>query len=100
MLSPKDEILKKYLISLKPKEPEKFYATIYDMIRQEYPDLEVKDGSSTISIRRSGYPALIVVDSAKVRSLGFIDPNDVTSIKVIKDGDRRDLWRSCGWWGN
>lgn len=81
-----NEILKKYLISLKPKEPEIFYATIYDMIRQEYPDLEVNDGSGTISIRRTGYPALIVVDGVKVRSLGFIDPNDVKSIKVIKDG--------------
>ena len=85
------ERLKKYLTSLKPKEPEKFYSNIYDMIQQEYPDLEVNEGSGIVYIRGQSNPlennpALIVVDGVKRRNLGFIDPKDVKSIKVIKDG--------------
>lgn len=80
------EALKKILISLRPQEPEKFYRTIYNMIQQEYPDLEINYGSGAIYIRSSSNPALIVVDGVKTDNIGLIDPNDVKSIKVIKDG--------------
>jgi len=85
------ERLKKYLTSLKPREPEIFYSDIFDMIQQENPDLEVNKESELIYIRGQSNslennPALIVVDGIKRRNLGYIDPKDVQSIKVIKDG--------------
>lgn len=85
------ERLKKYLTSLKPKEPEIFYHNIYDMIQQQYPDLEINEQSGNIYIRGQSNllennPALIVVDKAKRSSLLYIDPKDVKSIRVIRDG--------------
>lgn len=85
------ERLKNYLTSLKPREPEKFYGNIYEMIQLQNPDLEVNEESGLIYIRGQSNllennPALIVVDGIKRRNLGYIDPKDVKSIKIIKDG--------------
>jgi len=85
------ERLKKYLSSLKPKETEKFYHNIYDMIQQQNPDLKVNEISGNVYIRGQhnlleNNPALIIVDGVKRSGLGYIDPKDVKSIKVIKDG--------------
>lgn len=85
------ERLKKYLISLIPREPEKFYSSIYEMIQLQNPDLVVNEDSGTIYIRGQNNslennPALIVVDGVRRSIMGYIDPNDVKSIKVIRDG--------------
>jgi len=85
------ERLKNFLNSLKPKEPEKFYSNIYEMIQLQNPDLEVNAETGHIYIRGrdnplENNPALIVVDGVKINNLGNIDPKDVKSIRIIKDG--------------
>ena len=85
------ERLKNFLISLKPREPEQFYSNIYEMIKYQNPDLKVNEGTGFIYIRGQdnpleNNPALIVVDGVKRGNLEIIDPKDVESIKIIKDG--------------
>jgi TonB-dependent SusC/RagA subfamily outer membrane receptor len=85
------ERLKNFLISLKPREPEQFYSNIYEMIKHQNPDLEVNEGTGLIYIRgqdnpMENNPALIVVDGVKRGNLEIIDPKDVESIRIIKDG--------------
>jgi hypothetical protein len=70
--------------------PEKFYSTIFDMIREEYPEVSINESTGEIFVRGQSSlnysnPALIVLDGAKGVKLSSINPNDVESIRIIKD---------------
>ncbi len=84
----KEKMLK--LIESLQNPPEKFYSTIYDMIREEYPEVSINEGTGEIIVRGQSSvnysnPALIVVDGVKGVRLSSINPNDVESIHIIKD---------------
>ncbi len=70
--------------------PEKFYSSIYEMIRQECPEVSVNEGTGEVIVRGTSSlnytnPALIVVDGVKGVKLSSLNPIDVESIRVIKD---------------
>ncbi|MBR1406358.1 MAG: TonB-dependent receptor plug domain-containing protein [Bacteroidales bacterium] len=70
------------------------YNTIYDYLEGRVPGVRViKTGDSTASIQVRGINSinsstepLIIVDGTEVRDLSFINPRDVKSVDVLKDG--------------
>ncbi len=84
----KEKMLK--LVESLRNPPEKFYSTIFDMIREEYPEVTINEGTGEIIVRGPSSvnytnAALIVVDGVKGVRLSSINPNDVESIRIIKD---------------
>jgi hypothetical protein len=68
-----------------------FYNTIFDLLKAEIPDIELNEGSNIIYIRgtnslSNNQPALIIVDGVKNFDIRNLNPQDVKSVKVIKDG--------------
>jgi hypothetical protein len=68
-----------------------YYNSIYDLLKAEAPELELNEGASTVFIRgtnslSNNQPALIIVDGVKNFDIKNLNPQDVKSVKVIKDG--------------
>ncbi|MCD6200962.1 MAG: TonB-dependent receptor plug domain-containing protein, partial [Bacteroidales bacterium] len=83
------EKIKDIISLLQSSEYWKHYNNIYDMIKDKYPDLEINRATGTIRIRGvnslNNVPILIVVDGIKDFPLNSVNPENVASIKVIKD---------------
>jgi hypothetical protein len=66
------------------------YNTVFDKLNAEYPDLEINEGSGAIYIRGvnslDNQPAMIIVDGVKNMDIRNINPQDIESISVVKDG--------------
>jgi TonB-dependent SusC/RagA subfamily outer membrane receptor len=66
------------------------YNTVFDKLKAEYPDLEINEGSGAIYIRGvnslDNQPAMIIVDGVKNMDIRNINPQDIESITVVKDG--------------
>jgi len=74
---------------VKPTKQMASYATIYEMIQGQCPGVMVS--GDRIIIRGIGTNSdntdpLFVVDGVVVPSIGSINPNDVASIEILKDG--------------
>lgn len=62
-----------------------YYNSIFDMLKAEYPNLNVNEGPGTVQIMGMKNFALIVIDGVKGADLKNVNPQDVGSIKVVKD---------------
>ena len=84
------ERIRDIITLLQTSEYWKHYNDIFEMIRDKFPDLEVNKETGTVYIRGinslNNVPALIVVDGVKDYPLSSINPQNVRSIKVIRDG--------------
>jgi len=68
-----------------------YYNTIFDLLKAEAPELEINEGSTLIYIRgtnslSNNQPALIIVDGVKNFDIRNLNPQDVKSVKIVKDG--------------
>ena len=76
--------------SFQTANPQLYYNSVFDMIKAEYPDLEVDEGTGRITVRglnslsNQAY-ALVVVDGVKGMDYRGLNPSDIESITVIKD---------------
>ena len=75
------------------------YRNIYEMIEGKCPGVVVQGTSITIrgtnSINGSTEP-LIIVDGSPQTSIDWVNPNDVKSIDVLKDGGSTAIYGSRG----
>ena len=79
------------LLKFKKTTITNYYNTIYDLLKAEAPGLEVNEGSNLVFIRginslSGNQSALIIVDGVKNFDIRNLDPNDVESVKIVKDG--------------
>ena len=66
------------------------YNNIYDYLRGRVPGVQVV-GNSSIRIRGAGAPnsnpePLIIVDGVETSDISDLNPNDVASVEILKDG--------------
>ena len=72
-------------------DPSRFkeYATIFDLIREMFTGVEVK-GESIVVRGGSSFapePPLYIVDGSYVPNIAFVNPVEIKSIELIKDGN-------------
>jgi len=84
------EKLKDFVNMLK-ESPQKYYTSIYDLISENYPQINIDRRTGKLYVRgmnnlNGNFPILIVVDGVRDVPLTAIDPNDVKSMHLISDG--------------
>ncbi len=84
------ERMKGFIDQLK-NPSEKYYVSIYELIREKYPQIQIDRDNGELFVRgmnnlNGNFPVLIIVDGIKDVKLTTIDPNDVKIMHLISNG--------------